>query len=186
MYSVADLRKGLKIEIEGVPYLITEFSFLKPGKGQAVYTCRMKNLLTGSTMTKSYRSNESFGEPNVEEKHLRYSYKESEDYVFVDENYEQVSIGPEVLGDQAYFLSEDMPVEVLFFNGQPIEVTLPFFVEKKIIETDPGCRGNTATNVMKPAKIEGGYEIQVPLFVNQGDVIRIDTRTIEYVDRVSK
>jgi elongation factor P len=186
MYAVGDLRKGLKIEIEGVPYLVTEFSFLKPGKGQAVYTCRLKNLLTGSTMTKSYRSNESFGEPNVEEKKLRYSYKEGEDFVFVDENYEQVSIGAEVLGDSKYFLSEDMPVEALFFNGQPIEITLPFFVEKKIVQTDPGLRGNTATNVMKPAKIEGDYEIQVPLFVNQGDVIRIDTRTSEYVDRVSK
>ncbi|MDD4872782.1 MAG: elongation factor P [Kiritimatiellae bacterium] len=186
MYAVGDLRKGLKIEIEGVPYLVTEFSFLKPGKGQAVYTCRLKNLLTGSTMTKSYRSNESFGEPNIEEKKLRYSYKEGEDFVFVDENYEQVSISAEVLGNSKYFLSEDMPVEVLFYNGQPIEVTLPFFIEKKIIHTEPGARGNTATNVFKPAKIEGDFEIHVPLFINQGDIVRIDTRTGEYVDRVSK
>jgi len=184
MYSVGDLRKGLKIEIEGVPYQVTEFSFLKPGKGQAVYTCRLKNLLTGSAMTKSYRSNESFGEPNVEEKHLRFSYKEGEDFIFVDENYEQITISTEILGDSKYFLSEDMPVESLFFNGQPIEITLPFFVEKKVIQTDPGNRGNTATNVMKPAKIEGDYEIPVPLFVKEGDVIRIDTRTSEYVDRV--
>jgi len=184
MYSVGDLRKGLKIEIEGVPYLVTEFSFLKPGKGQAVYTCRLKNLLTGSAMTKSYRSNESFGEPNVEEKKMRFSYKEGDDFVFVDENYEQVTIRAEVLGDLKFFLAEDMPVDVLFFNGQAIEITLPFFVEKKIIQTDPGLRGNTATNVMKPAKIEGDYEIQVPLFVNQGDLVRIDTRTSEYVDRV--
>lgn len=184
MYSVGDLRKGLRIEIENVPYLVTEFSFLKPGKGQAVYTCRLKNLLTGSTMTKSYRSNEAFGEPNVEEKKMRYSYKEGEDFVFVDENYEQITIRADVLGDQKYFLAEDMPVEVLFYNGQAIEITLPFFVEKKVIQTDPGHRGNTATNVMKPATIEGDYEIQVPLFVNQGDVIRIDTRTSEYVDRV--
>jgi len=184
MYSVGDLRKGLKVEIEGVPYVITEFSFLKPGKGQAVYTCRLKNLLTGSAMTKSYRSNEAFGEPNVEEKHLRYSYKEGEDFVFVDENYEQINISAEILGDSKYFLSEDMPVDALFFNGQAIELTLPFFVEKKVIQTDPGNRGNTATNVMKPAKIEGDYEIPVPLFVKEGDVIRIDTRTSEYVDRV--
>ena len=184
MYSVSDLRKGLRVEIEGVPYVITEFSFLKPGKGQAVYTCRLKNLLSGSTMMKSYRSNESFGVPNVEEKKMRYSYKEGADFVFVDENYEQINIAPEVLGDLKYFLAEDMPVEVMFYNGQPIEITLPIFVEKKIIQTDPGLRGNTATNVMKPAKIADDYEIQVPLFVNQGDVVRIDTRTREYCDRV--
>lgn len=183
-YSVADLRKGLKVEIEGVPYLITEFSFLKPGKGQAVYTVRLKNLLSGSAMTKSYRSNESFGQPDIEEKHLRYSYKEGEDFVFVDENYEQVTIREAILGNSKYFLIEDMPVDAMFYKGAAIEVTLPFFVEKKIIQTDPGHRGNTATNVTKPAIIEGDYEIQVPLFVNQGDVIRIDTRTAEYADRV--
>jgi elongation factor P len=186
MYAVGDLRKGLKIEIEGVPYLITEYSFLKPGKGQAVYTVRMKNLLTGSTMTKSYRSNEAFGEPNIEEKELRFSYKENEDFVFVDENYEQFSISSEVLGNSKFFLAEDMKVNAMYFNGQPIEVTLPFFVEKKIVFTEPGARGNTATNVTKPATIEGGYEIHVPLFINQGDTVRIDTRTGEYADRVSK
>lgn len=185
MYEASDLRKGLKIEIEGIPYLITEFNFVKPGKGQAVYTCRLKNLINGTTMTKTYRSaDKGIGKPQLEEKTLHYSYIEGDQYVFMDENYEQVMIPAEVLGNSRFFLVENISVDVLFHNGHPIEVTLPTFVEKTILHTEPGARGNTATNVMKPATIEGGYELQVPLFVNEADVIRIDTRTGTYADRV--
>ena len=186
MYTASDLRKGLKIEIEGVPYIITEFNLVKPGKGQAVYNCKLKNLVTGSTMSRAYRSNDKMDEPKLEERHLRYSYPEGDHLVFMDENYEQVNIAVEVFGDQRHFLMEDIGVDVLFHNGRPIEITLPYFVEKKIVHTEPGARGDTATNVLKAAQIEGGYEIHVPLFVNQGDIVRIDTRTGEYVDRVSK
>lgn len=186
MYNASDLKKGLKIEIDGVPYEIADFDFMKPGKGQAVYSCKLKNLLTGGTVAKNYRSNDKIDEAALEEKNLAYSYNQGDRYVFLDENYEQVALNAEVLGKKAYFLAEDMEVEVLFHNGQPIEVRLPNFVEKEIVHTEPGVRGNTATNVTKTAQVEGGYEIQVPLFVNEGDVARIDTRTGEYVDRVRR
>lgn len=184
MYTVADLRKGLRIEIEGVPYHITDFTFVKPGKGQAIYTCRLKNLLTGVSMTKTFRSSDKFDEPKLEHKNLRYSYLEGDHYVFVDENYEQISISGEIMGDLKFFLAEDMPVEIMFWNNKPIDIVLPTFVEKEIIDTEPGARGNTVNNVFKPATIPGGFQIQVPLFINKGDIIKIDTRTGEYADRV--
>ncbi|MBN2300909.1 MAG: elongation factor P [Lentisphaerae bacterium] len=186
MYGASDLRKGLKIEIDGAPYVITEFNFVKPGKGQALYNCKLKNMITGATMTKTYRSNDKMDKPELAERTLRFSYPDGDHMVFLDENYEQVSISNSVLGRLRHFLVEDISVDVLFHNGQPIEVTLPNFVEKEIIVTEPGAKGNTATNVLKPAQIEGGYEIQVPLFVNQGDIVRMDTRTGEYVDRVRR
>lgn len=186
MYTVSDLRKGLKVEIDGVPYVITEFEFMKPGKGQAIYTCRVKNMINGSTMVKTYRQVDRIDVPALAEKKLQYSYIDGDHYVFLDENYEQVSISAEVLAEKRLLLVEDMTIEVLFHNNIPVDITLPNFVEKRIIQTDPGARGNTATNTLKPATVEGGYEVQVPLFVNQGDLIKIDTRTGEYADRVSK
>lgn len=186
MHSASDLRKGLKIEIDGAPYVITEFNFVKPGKGQALYNCKMKNMVTGNTLSKTYRSNDKVDKPELRQRTLLYSYQDGDEVIFMDENYEQISISAAVMGTSRFFLVEDLSVEVLFHNGQAIEVTLPIFIEKEIIETEPGARGNTATNVLKPAKIDSGYEIHVPLFVNQGDVIRIDTRTGEYVDRVRR
>jgi len=182
--TASDLRKGLRIEIDGQPFIITEFTFTKPGKGAAIYNCKMKNLITGSTLNKSYRSNETFQEPKLEERTMRYSHIEGDQYVFMDKNYEQLNVTTDVLGDARYFLNEDLEIMILVFNGAPVAVELPNFVEKQIVETEPGVRGDTATNVTKPAKIEGGYEIKVPLFINQGDVIKIDTRTYEYRDRV--
>ena len=184
MYSASDLRKGLKIELDGHPYVITEYNFMKPGKGQAIYTCRIKSMIDGSTQVKQYRSNDKVGKPQLEEKKLVYTYKDGENYVFMDDNYEQVLLAESVLGDQRFFLKEEIEVEVLFHNGNAIGIELPIFVERKIIHTEPGARGNTATNVTKPATIEGGYELQVPLFVNDGEMIRIDTRTGEYSERV--
>jgi len=186
MFSPSDLRKGLKVEIDGQPYIITEFNFTKPGKGQALYNCRLKNLITGTTLSRTYRSSDKIDKPELAERSLVYSYEEAGNYVFMDENYEQTLISSDVLGEQRFFLVEDLSVDVLFYNGRPIEVTLPNFVEKTIIETEPGARGNTATNVLKPAKVENGYEVQVPIFIEQGDVIAIDTRTGKYADRIRK
>ena len=186
MHDVSDLRKGLKIEIDGAPYLITEFNFVKPDKGQAVYTCKMKNLVNGSTLTRNYRSGDKVDQPQLEQKKLQYSYIEGDHYVFIDANYEQVILSADALGDSRFFLVEDMAVEVLFHNGRPIEVSLPTFVERPVVHTEPGARGNTATNVLKPATLEGGYVLQVPLFVNTGDVVVVDTRTGTYAERVSK
>ena len=185
-YSAADLRKGLRVELDGVPYVITEFNFVKPGKGASIYTCRVKSLLDGNTFVRQFRSNDVIKKPDLEDRVLHYSYAEGEDFTFLDENYEQVIIPGSVLGDNKFFLFEECEVHVLYHNGRPVDVTLPTFVEKKILDTEPGARGNTATNVLKPAKINGGYEIQVPLFINQGDIVKIDTRTGEYSDRVSK
>ncbi|MGI6355803.1 MAG: elongation factor P [Lentisphaerae bacterium] len=187
MYEASDLRKGLKIELDGEPYIVTEFDFCKPGKGQALYRCKLKNMITGSTLDKTFRSVDKIDRPDLEEKTLIFSYDEGETYIFFDpRTHDEVRIDAEILGDQTNFLDDNMECSVLFYRERPIEITLPFFVEKKIAETEPGARGDTATNVTKPAKIENGYEIQVPLFVNIGDTVRIDTRTGQYADRVSK
>jgi elongation factor P len=184
MFSASDLRKGLKVEVDGHPYVITEYNFNKPGKGQAIYTCRIKSMINGQTQVMQYRSNDKIDKPQLEEKTLVYSYEDAGMFVFMDENYEQISLDADTLGDARLFLKEDIEVSVLFHNGRPIGIELPTFVERPIVATEPGARGNTATNVLKPATVEGGYEVQVPLFVNEGDIIKIDTRTGEYAERV--
>jgi elongation factor P len=186
MYSASDLKKGLKILWEGVPYAVTEFQFVKPGKGAAMYKCRLRNMLQGNTLEKTFREVDRFEVPNLEDRELQYSYIDGDQYVFSDpKTYEEYHIHEDVLGDNKHFLNENMIVDILFFNDKPVEVTLPSFVEKEIVDTEPGFKGNTATNTYKAAKIPGGYEIQVPLFINQGDIVRIDTRTGQYADRVS-
>ncbi|AKJ63768.1 elongation factor P [Kiritimatiella glycovorans] len=185
MYSASDLKKNLKIEIEGDPCVITDFEFSKPGKGQALYKCRIKNMITGNTFDRTYRSVDKIDEARLQSKTYIYSYREGNHYIFMDaETYDQLPVSPEILGDQEPFLQEDMEVEILLHNARPIEVTLPFFVDMKIEETEPGARGDTATNVTKDATVEGGHVIQVPIFVNEGDTVRIDTRTGGYVSRV--
>lgn len=187
MFSASDLRKGLKIQIDGDPWVITEFEFCKPGKGTALYRCKMKNMITGNTMDKTYRPVEKIEKPNLEERVMYYSYPEGDFFVFSDaETYEEMRVNKSKLGDKAYFLIENSECNILLFNGQPIDITLPNFIEKEIVHTEPGARGDTATNVMKPAKIDNGYEIHVPLFINEGDIVRIDTRTGEYYERVNK
>ena len=187
MYSASDLKKGLKIEIDGAPWIITEFEFCKPGKGTALYRCRMKNMITGIGMEKTYRPTDKIGEPKIEEKEMYYSYFDGSNYVFSDPNtYEETAVAPDILGKRTYFLQENSLCNFVLYNDEPIDITLPTFIEKEIVETEPGARGDTATNVMKPAKIDNGYEFMVPLFINQGDVVRIDTRTGEYAERVSK
>ena len=187
MYNASDLKKGLKIQIDGAPWAITEFEFCKPGKGTALYRCKMKNMINGAGMEKTYRPTDKIEKPDLEEREMYYSYPEGDMYVFSDaETYEEMRVSSEMLGNQVYFLIEDSLCKVLLFNGQPIEITLPTFIEKVIAETEPGARGDTATNVMKPAKLDNGYELQVPLFINEGDTVKVDTRTGEYAERVSK
>lgn len=187
MYTASDLRKGLKIEIDGDPCVITDFQFSKPGKGQALYRCKIKNLNTGTSFDKTYRSVDKIDKPNLEERDMIYSYPDGNQYVFMDpKTYDQIEISEESLGNQRFFLIEDMACKVLFHNNRPLEITLPNFVEKEVVETEPGARGDTATNVLKPAQLDNGYEVQVPIFINTGDTIRIDTRTGEYSERVNK
>lgn len=183
----SDLRKGLKILWEGIPYEVTEFQFVKPGKGAAMYKCRLRDMLRGYTQEKTFREVDSFEKPDLEDRELAFSYVNGDMVMFTDpETYEENAIPDTVLGKNKLLLTDDMHVNVLFFNGKAVEVTLPIFVEKQIVETEPGFKGNTATNTYKPAKVEGGYDIQVPLFIEEGDWVRIDTRTGEYSDRISK
>lgn len=185
MYTASDLRKGLKIMLDGQPLIITEFDFSKPGKGQAIYNCKLKNMLNGTTMSRSFRSGDRFEKPELTNVNVRFSYEADNKYIFVNENYEEIAMTEDVLGDNRFFLVDDMLCEVLMFEGAPIEVTLPNFVEREVIKCDPGARGNTASGkVTKLATLEGGYTLPVPLFVNEGDIIRVDTRNGEYVDRV--
>lgn len=187
MFSASDLRKGLKVEVDGYPWVITEFDFCKPGKGTALYRCKLKNMISGNTMDKTYRPTDKLDKPDLEEREMYYSYPDGDFFVFSDsETYEEMRIKKTSLGDKEYFLMEDMLCNILLFNGEAIEVNLQNFIEKEIVETDPGARGDTATNVTKPAKIDNGYEFQVPIFINIGDVIKIDTRTGDYVERVNK
>lgn len=187
MYSASDLKKGLKIEIDGDPCVITDFQFSKPGKGQAIYRCKIRNLNTGSSLDKSFRSGDKVEKAALESRDFTFSYEAGDDYVFSDnETYAEVHLNANQLGDNKYFIVEDMQVEILFHNEKALDVTLPNFVEKVIAETEPGARGDTTTNCNKPAKIDNGYEIAVPIFINEGDVVRIDTRTGQYADRVSK
>ncbi len=187
-YSASDLKKGLKIEIEGVPYTITDFEFCKPGKGTALYRCRLRNMLNGTSMDRTFRPVDKVDTPNIEERELYYSYKDGEDYVFSDaETYEELRVSAAMLGDKTYFLIENALCNILFFNNKPIDITLPTFITKVVKETEPGARGDTATsNVMKPAKLDNGYELMVPLFIKEGDTVKVDTRTGQYAERVNK
>ena len=187
MYNASDLRKGLKIEIDGDPCMITHFEFSKPGKGQALYRCKIKNLISQNSFDKTFRSVEKVHKCSLMTKDFIFSYIDGDNYIFSDnETYEEVALNDNILGRNKFFIIDDMQVQILFHNERPIEINLPNFVEVLIFETEPGARGDTATNVTKPAKLENGYEINVPLFINEQDLIRIDTRTGEYADRVSK
>lgn len=187
MFETSDLRKGLKILIDGNPYIIVTSQFVKPGKGTAFTKTRLKNLLTGQTLDRTFRSGEKIGRANTEEKEMQYLYAEGEAMCFMDNtSFEQVNIPKDVIGDDADLLSENLTVTVLFFSERPVGVTLPNFVELEVTESEPGIKGNTATGATKPAIVSSGASINVPLFVEQGDWLKIDTRTRSYVERVKK
>jgi elongation factor P len=185
MYESSDLRKGLKIEIDGEPYIVVQFEFVKPGKGQALYKCRLKNMLTGIQFDRTYRSGEKFNEAHLEEHEMEYLYAEGDKYCFMNtSNYEQEFLSAEQLGDAVHLLKENTLCNVLFFQDKAIGVTLPIFMELKIVKADPWAKGDTASGDSKPATLETGYVLQVPPFVEEGETIRIDTRTGQYVERV--
>ena len=187
MYSASDLRKGLKIQLDGQPYIITHFEFSKPGKGQALYRCKMRNMITGNQFTQTYRSNEKFEKPALEERKMQYLYNQGDEFHFMDtENYEQTFITREQLGDNISFLQDNMELDVLFFDEKPIDVTLPIFVNLVVTVSDPWAKGDTSGNDTKPVTVETGYVLQVPPFVVEGDKIQIDTRTGDYVTRVKE
>jgi len=185
MYDSSDLRKGLKIEIDGEPYVIVQFEFVKPGKGQALYKCRLKNMLTGVQFDRTYRSGEKFNEAHLEEHEMEYLYAEGDKYCFMNTTtYEQEFLTADQVGDAVQLLKENTLCNVLFFQDKAIGVTLPIFMDLKIVKADPWVKGDTASGDSKPATLETGYVLQVPPFVEEGETIRIDTRTGQYVERV--
>ena len=187
MYEAADLRKGLKIQIDGEPYIITDFSFVKPGKGQALYKCRLKNLITGTQFDRSYRSGDRFEPADLDEQEMEFLYHEGNQYCFMNTStYEQVFMEEEVVGDAKNYLTNNLKVTVSFFQDRPMAITLPTFVDLKVVRADPGVKGDTATGATKPVTMETGYEIYVPLFIEEGETLRLDTRTGQYVSRVKQ
>ncbi|MDY0212829.1 MAG: elongation factor P [Desulfuromonadaceae bacterium] len=187
MYSSSDLKKGLKIILDGEPHVVEAFDFIKPGKGQALYKCKLRNMITGTRLDRTYRSGESFEPAPLEERDMQYLYQDEVGYVFMDtKTYEQITLLEQTLGDDRYFLTDNMDVKVLVFNELGIGVTLPNFVNLKVTQSDPWVKGDTAAGNNKPATVETGYTLQVPSFVDEGTLIQIDTRTGEYVTRVKE
>ena len=187
MYECGDLRKGLKIEIDGNPYVIVQFEFVKPGKGQALYKCKLKNLLSGAQFDRTFRSGDKFNEANLEELEMEYLYSDRDSFCFMNTStYDQVFMSKDQVGESRNFLKENTICSVLLYKGNPIGLSLPFFIDLKIVEADPWAKGDTAAGSTKPATLETGYVVQVPPFVEVGVVIRIDTRTGEYVERVKE
>jgi elongation factor P len=185
MYSCSDLKKGLKVMIDGEPHVIAQFDFTKPGKGQALYKCKLRNMITGSLFDRTYRSGESFEPAQLEERDMQFLYQDESGYVFMDQkNYEQVSLDEATLGEDKFFLIDNMEVKILLHGERGIGITLPNFVELEVTQADPWVKGDTAAGNNKPATVSSGYTLQVPSFVETGDVIQIDTRIGEYVTRV--
>ena len=187
MVSAGDFRNGLTIEIDGTVYQVIEFQHVKPGKGAAFVRVKMKNVVTGAVTETSFNPTAKFEEAFVERREMQYLYNEGDLYYFMDnETYEQIPISKDTLGDDFRFVKENENVKVLSYKGSVFAVEPPLFVELEITETEPGVKGNTATNVLKPATVETGAVVKVPIFIEQGERIQIDTRTGEYLGRSKK
>jgi len=185
--STAEFRNGLKIEIDGDPYIIVEFQHVKPGKGGAFVRTKMKSLKSGNVIDRTFRSGEKLEVPELEEKTMQYLYAADKDRVFMDtSSYEQLSMSEKQLGESINYLKENMEIKVLYFKGQPINIDIPMFVELVIARTDPGVRGDTASGGSKPATLETGAVVKVPFYLNEGDVIKVDTRTGTFIERVKQ
>ncbi|MCC6215758.1 MAG: elongation factor P [Polyangiaceae bacterium] len=183
--DTSDIRKGLKILQDGQPYVVVDFQFVKPGKGQAFTRTKMRNMLTGGTIERNIRSGEKLEPADVEDRTLQYIYADGDAYVFMNsQSGDQVSVQKEVVGDAADFLMDGIDVTITIYNGNPVSVALPPHIVAQIVETEPGAKGDTATNVTKPAKISTGATVAVPLFITEGEWIRVDTRTASYLERV--
>ncbi|MGA3036937.1 MAG: elongation factor P [Vulcanimicrobiaceae bacterium] len=185
MISSNDFRNGITIVIDGQLWTVIEFLHVKPGKGSAFVRTRLKNVKTGSTVERTFRAGEKLERAIVDNRDMQMLYNDAEGFHFMDsESYENVTIQRDLIGGPADFLKDGMKVAVQFYDGNPIGVDIPAHVELAVTETDPGFKGDTATGTTKPAKLETGTTVQVPLFVNPGDVVRIDTRDRRYISRV--
>ena len=185
MYQTTDFRKGLKIEIEGEPYLIVEFQHVNPGKGSAFVRTRLKNLETNQVVERTFKAGvETVDTPDLEEREMEFNYGDMEGFNFMEQStFEMVHLSNDQVGDNKNYLQEGIKVFVLYFNGRPIAIELPNFVNLKVVSTDPGLKGDTASGGSKKAVMDTGLQVNVPLFIKEGEVLKIDTRTGEYMER---
>ena len=185
MILAGDFRKGVTVEIDGQVWSIADFQHVKPGKGAAFVRTRLKNVMTGAVLEKTFSPTDKYPTAHIETREMQYLYNDGDLYTFMDvENYEQLELNHEQVEDAINFIVENMNVTIRFYKGNAFSVAAPNFVELTVTETEPGFAGDTATGASKPATVETGYTLNVPLFVNEGDRIRIDTRTGEYMSRV--
>ncbi len=184
-YNTSDFRKGLKVQIDGDPFIMTECNFVKPGKGQALYKCKLRNLVRGTMLDRTYKSGDELEAADIHETDTTFLYEQAGTWIFMESaTFEQYELSTEQVADAAKYLLPDMPCKMMLFNNNPIGITPPNHVILKVEYTEPAVRGNTATNVTKPARLETGAEIIVPNFIEVGEVIKVDTRTNEYIERV--
>jgi len=187
MYNTSDLRKGLKIQIDNAPYVIIDFQFSKPGKGQALYRCKLKNMINGVIIDRTYRSVDTFTPANLHERKMQFLYSQDNQYYFMDvENYEQSFLTEDQVGDAGNYLIDNLEVFIPFFDDKPIGITLPNFVDLLVTQADPWAKGDSVSGDSKPVTLETGYTLRVPPFIEEGIKITIDTRTGEYVTRVKE
>lgn len=185
--DTSDIRKGLKLMVDGQPYTVVDFQFVKPGKGQAFTRVKIRNMATGAVLERTWRSGEKLEAADIEERTLQYIYPEGTDFVFMDgQTGEQITVPGDKIGDQARWLSDGMNVAVTVFNGQPIGIELPNSVVLQIVSSEPGIKGDTASGASKPATLSTGAAITVPLFVNEGEWVKVDTRDGSYLERVNR
>lgn len=185
MYDTSEFKKGLCIEVDGVPYQIVEFQHVKPGKGNAIVRTRMKNLLNKTVLEKTFKSGDKVGEPQLEKHHMQYLYQDNNGFQFMNlDSFEQTFLDKESIGESKFYLIENLEIEVLYYQGRPIAIELPNFVNLKVTYCEPAIRGDTVSGGGKPATLETGLTIQVPYHIKQDDVLKIDTRSGEYIEKV--
>lgn len=186
MYETGDFKKGLKLMVEGKPYVIVDFQHVKPGKGNQFSRTKLRNLLTGQNLEVTFKSGEKFEVPNVENKEMAFLYKDENGYNFMDqESFEQIAMTDEEIGENRFYLVENLKVVILFYNEKAVAVDVPKAVNLKVAKSDPGIKGDRVSGATKPATMESGLVVNVPLHINEGDVLRIDTQTGDYVERVN-
>ena len=186
MLTTKDFRKNLKIEIDGEPYVIIKCQHVKPGKGVAFVKTRIKSLIDGHVLNENFRSGDKVDVPDLDSRNMQYLYEDPPHYIFMDtSSYEQVRLGKEAVEDAMPFLKDNLELQVLFHNGKPINLELPIFVELDVTQTEPGFAGDTAQGATKSATLETGHEVEVPLYMEIGETVRVDTRSGEYVERVN-
>ena len=187
MYQSSEFRKGIRVDIDGTPFIMIDCQFVKPGKGQAFTRCKLRNLLNGNVLERTLKIVESLKKADVSDENMQFLYQQGADYVFMNtKTFDQLEMDADQLGDAKNYIVENMEVQVQIWSGKPISVEVPNFVELEITQCDPGVRGDTVSGATKPATMSTGYVVQVPLFVEEGEKIRIDTRNGQYMERVKK